>query len=285
MEDPYDVLGISKNSTFASVRQRYIELAKLHHPDKLQNISKEERDEHEKYFKRVTAAYHMIAEMQKKDNSTPDACTPPSYEYDIENWREIWNNVESFIKAGMKRVQKQKIHRFRLPITMQDIYLDRVKKVELILRSSHDAPVYLRVPCKEYPFFRIFQDNVEYECNMELQEHSMYELDANMNICTTIYITPGEYVFGTKSEIPFITDSEKVEIDIPAFCGMDYRVEIKDKGLFPQTSLLVTVKLALPSKMRWDSMAEAEKRDIQNSLNQINALYEISSGVETTKSI
>ena len=53
----YEILGLPNNTEFSQVKKRYRELALKHHPDKCQN-----KEEAEKKFKEIAAAYEAIKE-------------------------------------------------------------------------------------------------------------------------------------------------------------------------------------------------------------------------------
>jgi len=278
MEDPYDILCISHTASFAEVRQRYIELAKLHHPDKLHHISEEEKKEHEKYFKKVTGAYQHISDIHngKSNNSyKSDKCSNND-----DNWRDIWHGVENFLKEQMKTIfeksPEKQIHIFRLPVTLEDIYNKKIKKVELILRNQN-IPIYLRVNCNEYPEALIEDSGKMYRCKMVLQEHKLFSIDNCMNLCYNCEITMKEYINGCNKIIKYL-DLSDIVIDIEPFSNLE-DIVIENKGLIENTLLIIKISIALPMRELWDKLNNIERMDMQNSLNQINALFKTSDGL------
>lgn len=281
MEDPYDILCISRTASFAEVRQRYIELAKLHHPDKLHHISEEEKKEHEKYFKKVTGAYQRISDIHNgKANKNSYYTNINDNNENSDEWRNIWNSVENFLKEQMKtmfeKTPEKQIHIFRLPVTLEDIYNKKIKKVELILRNQN-TPIYLRVNCNEYPEALIQNNGKMYRCKMILQEHKLFTIDNCMNLCYKCEITMKEYINGSNKIIKYL-DLSDIIIDIEPFSKLE-EIIIHNKGLLENTSLIIKINLSLPSKELWDKLDNHEKMDMQNSLNQINALFKTSDGL------
>jgi molecular chaperone DnaJ len=62
MKNPYEVLGVAKESTPDEIKSAYRKLAHLHHPDK----NPGNKDAEEK-FKEISAAYEVLSDSEKKD--------------------------------------------------------------------------------------------------------------------------------------------------------------------------------------------------------------------------
>lgn len=56
-EDPYSILGISKNATKTDIKKAFRDLSKKHHPDK---------GGEEKTFQKISAAYNILSDDQKR---------------------------------------------------------------------------------------------------------------------------------------------------------------------------------------------------------------------------
>ncbi len=61
--DYYDILGISRNSTYEEIKTKYRELVKKYHPD-LNGGTKES----EERFKKIVEAYEVLSEEKKNEN-------------------------------------------------------------------------------------------------------------------------------------------------------------------------------------------------------------------------
>ena len=59
--DYYEILGLDKKATDASIKKAYRKLAKKYHPDSNPNDK-----EAEKRFKEVTEAYNVLSNKEKK---------------------------------------------------------------------------------------------------------------------------------------------------------------------------------------------------------------------------
>ena len=283
-EDPYDVLKLPKTASFQEVRIKYIELAKKHHPDRLQNQSDEERSKNEAYFKKVTVAYHTIENLEKGGRN----CT--AEEREGLDWRTIWNRVEKFMKEYMNHAnvatyeKTNYTHSCKIPVSLEEIHAGKIKKVELFVHHQED-PVYLKVPCNEFPQYRIHMDSHEYICNMVLQPHPIYTIDSSMQLHTNVQIRPTEYIEGARVALHYLEKDVEVEMQIPPFYDLDKPWIVPSMGLFRKSDLVVHLQLMAPSKEIWTKLSEMERSNIINLLNQTNALYGMDPGLEKPKTI
>jgi DnaJ like chaperone protein len=64
--NPYIVLGCSSNDNFATIRKRYLQLSKEHHPDALigKGVPKEVIEESKKKMRAINSAFDKIEKMQ-----------------------------------------------------------------------------------------------------------------------------------------------------------------------------------------------------------------------------
>lgn len=60
--DPYKILGINKNATFAEIKKAYRKLAMIHHPDK----NPDNQEESTEIMKKLTAAYTILEKKFKR---------------------------------------------------------------------------------------------------------------------------------------------------------------------------------------------------------------------------
>jgi hypothetical protein len=72
--DPWSVLEVSRKSSPEAVRQAYLRLVRLHHPDRYPANSREQRI-HEERMKEVTEAYRAILGQAEP---SPDRSSPSS---------------------------------------------------------------------------------------------------------------------------------------------------------------------------------------------------------------
>jgi preprotein translocase subunit Sec63 len=60
-DDPYQILGVTRNSQQNEIQKKYRELCLKYHPDKSVQKSSRERDQCENMFKEVQKAYLLLA--------------------------------------------------------------------------------------------------------------------------------------------------------------------------------------------------------------------------------
>lgn len=66
VDDPYKALNLPHTATFAEIKKSYRELARQYHPDRLMSASEEEKHEANKNFSRISAAYSLLMDPQRK---------------------------------------------------------------------------------------------------------------------------------------------------------------------------------------------------------------------------
>jgi DnaJ like chaperone protein len=59
-KDPYNILGVSRDSTQEEIKKAYRQLANKYHPDKVQHLGDEFRELAENRFKEIEAAYRQL---------------------------------------------------------------------------------------------------------------------------------------------------------------------------------------------------------------------------------
>ena len=60
MKNYYDVLGVNENSSSADITKAFKDLAKKHHPDKVQHLGEAYIKSAKEKFSRIQAAYENI---------------------------------------------------------------------------------------------------------------------------------------------------------------------------------------------------------------------------------
>jgi hypothetical protein len=98
--DPYDVLGVEREATDEEIRDAYIKLAKLHHPDKNPGDP-----EAENRFKAVGAAYDTIKDKEKRaryDSGESDATNERDGARTIPRWVAEMNEKHMIVNENGK---------------------------------------------------------------------------------------------------------------------------------------------------------------------------------------
>ena len=58
MQDPYSILGVSRNASDEEIKKAYRKLSRIYHPDA--NINNPNKDQAEAKFKEIQQAYQQI---------------------------------------------------------------------------------------------------------------------------------------------------------------------------------------------------------------------------------
>ena len=184
-KNPYEIMGISRASTIAQVKVRYFELARKHHPDKLDiNTSDEERKKHEDIFKEITNAYSRInkeKEFEAKFGSNTHDGNFNGFNFNMsddmqhEDWRSVWAGLESLFNAPdtwerMKNIVTDTIKDTIYEVAMHNINKSTKKWKEsssststFITRHNINVPVTLEeVHLKKHKKLRLFLKDIKF---------------------------------------------------------------------------------------------------------------------------
>jgi curved DNA-binding protein CbpA len=63
--DPYELLGVSKNSSFSEIKSAYKKKSLIYHPDRLSNKSKAEQEKGKVIFQKINNAYQYLLENEQ----------------------------------------------------------------------------------------------------------------------------------------------------------------------------------------------------------------------------
>ena len=257
--DPYEILGLKYPCSKSEIKQRYHELAKKHHPDKLSHLSDEECKKHEEQFKKINVAYELLNNQEFQDTSHKD-------------WKGMWSYMEQFMKnpdmskiftevihiAKEYKKQKGSEHHVKVPITLEEVHQRKEKKLRLFLKNIEE-PIFIQVDCVCYPNFLytyITPDDKTLFIHIEfiLKEHEIYSLDeffSTHDLLTEVKINLYEYFAGCSKTI-YDLDGKEVTIQIPKYC-ID-NITIPNKGLHYKGSINVMVRVQLPSNKEMEKI-------------------------------
>lgn len=196
MKDPYIVLGIPRGSDWATIKARYRDLAREHHPDKLLHLPAEERQRHEDIFKEITVAYTYLMEGGSRynrtwNNSAGGEGGSAGDEESNEHWRSVWERVEDMFQkkevwqamgevlkdvatkykerkaaeaaaaaaaaSAAEEAASEEPHYFDMPVTLEEIFNNKEKKLRLFLKGVL-KPIIVKVFCGSFPEHRVIYD-------------------------------------------------------------------------------------------------------------------------------
>ena len=284
MEDPYEILGISRLSSSSEIRIRYYELAKKHHPDRLLHLPIKERNENEEYFKKITSAYSTI---EKELNSDTKINNDNNENFINSDWRKIWNNFENLfhnedlwseLKTYVKKKLKNK-HIFHVDVTLEEIYFCKKKKLRLFL-EDYKTPIFLTLSCDAYPlqkFLRELDDEeILIEVKINITPHKIYRIldneDSDDEILKDLYcnieINWYEYLTGKNITLPFLDNSD-INVDIEPFYNVNKSITISKKGMIDKGNLYIDIYVKNPSKEEYLKIKNANPSFLEN----LNAVF------------
>ena len=190
-KNPWEVLGIPRNSSIDDIKAQYRRLALSLHPDKHNaNLSEEERKQREDQFKEVSVAYQVAMSMADTPNRNTEW-------QDSEKWRHIWERVEcimrnhDFMRGTIKDILNIAVNRmayagsvplhnvystssscsdsedesepslkkqmddipriFKLTVTMEEVHSKKSRRVRLFLKEHSKDPFYEDVDFDMFP--------------------------------------------------------------------------------------------------------------------------------------
>lgn len=314
--NPYEVLGIPADSTFAQVRARYFQLARKHHPDKLHHLSEEERKKNEEYFQKISAAYSSIE--KGYDPSSPNS---QQTNQKPDHWRTVWSKVETLFQRPdvwecMRQVVKDTLvdvankvveehvhtkdsagasagasrssssgrsHHIQVPVTLYDLHIGKRKKLQLFLQGIQQ-PIQTHLHCKNFPKkheFATCMDGKTHTVSIDYNiiPHDTFRLDdilGTQDLYVDIDITWYDYIYGVTKQITYL-DGSVIDAVFAPFARVDCPQRWEGKGLAGKGDLYISFHIQHPSNEQWSGLSADQQN---NFLNILNALIHIRSGVE-----
>lgn len=248
--NPYEVLGLKRGASLEEIRQRYKHLAKLNHPDRLHNVSEDEKKEKEEFFKRVTVAYHIAMETADSKPSKEGATEGATGGW--SGWGEVLFNT--FADVANKYMQRKE-HRLRVPVDIADVYLRRQKKLQVFLKGVEE-PVMLTIACHKQRVVTdiIVEDGSVHKVVLDLVvgEHPIYFFDEDGELVANVDVMWSEYIRGKRVEIRFL-DGADVIVEIPPFACLD------EWTPHPSGKFKVCLRVVCPERGWWDHLDEENR--------------------------
>jgi DnaJ-class molecular chaperone len=266
-------------------------LARKHHPDKLKNISDEEKINHEAIFKEISNAYSDI----EKDIKNGGSGNSTYASYSNDDWRSIWNELEAMFQSPgawekmasivkntvhdvtVEGLKQLKTHHIKINITLEEAHMKKQKKLRLFL-SDIQEPIFVTVDTGEYPIMDIkhvlsngFPVNIT--ITMELLPHPIYRLDDvldSWDLFTVIKTTWVDYINGKELTLKFV-DGKTINVTLEPFNAYKGPICIENHGLCGLGHLYISVDMATPSDSKgiWKSLPQDKKELFINMLQEL----------------
>jgi DnaJ-class molecular chaperone len=277
VEDPYKVLGVSKNASEADIKKAYRKLAKQLHPD-LNPGDKGAEDR----FKDVSAAFNILGTPEKRekfDNGEIDAsgAEQPDYQYykeyaggdgarqygsgaDFEDFGGIFSDLFNRGRAdGRQQFKMRGVDiRYHLAVDFIDAAVGATKRISLPDGSSIDIKVpegvkhgqTIRLRGKGQPGVDGGPTGDAF-IEIEVLPHPVFRRESS-DIVVELPIAIDEAVLGGKVDVPTIGGS--VRMTIPRGSGSGQTLRLRGKGVKDSTSGKMgdqrcVLKVVLPEEM------------------------------------
>lgn len=289
--NPFDILGINRNSTKEDAKRAYREIALSCHPDKLTRVTDScEKAEKINRFKEATIAYNTIVNEEHIFSEGND---------DLD-WGQLWktffNNKEDtgeilkdvfldvasvFMKGNIKpkafyhpsQSLSVTSHEISVDISYSEIMNNKRKRLRLILVDIEE-PIFVDINCGNYPQVikeYIDDDDNEHEItiNMNIKKHKMYDYIlrdcGKIDLITSMKLSVSEYIEGTTKKIKYI-DETFLDVAVEPF-QEDYLI-VKGKGL-KNGDIYVDIRIAPPKYTQWNCLESSDKSELIRILKTI----------------
>lgn len=139
-ENLYEILEIESNATSSEIKRAYRKLALKYHPDK---VSEDERESSEIQFKKVSYAYEILIDEEKRYNYDQFGSADPQASYASNPFEQFYggnfnefggNDFHDFFNGGGdsrnggNRTHRQRTEdaHIKVEVTLEDLYLGKV---------------------------------------------------------------------------------------------------------------------------------------------------------------
>lgn len=288
-KNPYDILGISRNSTKDDAKRAYREIALSTHPDKLIHI----KDENEKAmkiekFKEATVAYDRIINDKIEYYEDEDTNWNDILNTFLNNKHEAYNIMKdvffdiasiyinnkirpkSYYKPQQEPVKK---HDITLEVSYKEIMKNSKKKLRLFLVDIEE-PVFFDVYCGSFPLVvkQYFdEDDVEHEINVNMKIKEMEGFDNLINdngeidIITSLNISIKDHILGVDKDILYV-DNNTITVSIPELS--EDVIKIDGMGI-KGGDLYIKISLSGVGKKEWSNLNEGDKTEMIRILRKM----------------
>lgn len=273
--NPYDVLGLQPSCSLQDIRKAYKCIALQNHPDKLHNVEDNTRKACEERFKNATVAYHILLEQHGKVEPHP---TGPEY------WKAMWEQMESFLsKQNTQNIIESivdvatkyirvKRHRVRMPVSLDDIYNKKERKVEFFLKGI-ETPVCTTLNCGDYPetSFEYHDEDGKHHLvyvTFCVKSHPLFDIESGGHLETTMQVSWNDFIQGCELKIPYFNGSY-VATFLNPFQDISEPIIVSGKGITPDHDLVIYVDLQTPLQDAWEHITASERSAFMGTLKKI----------------
>ena len=231
MNDYYNILGISKNSSITDIKNKYKKIAIECHPDKLHNILDPNiKNDKIEFFKKATEAYKFLTNNYYNDFNDFN---------DFSFLNTIFNYINKFKTKNIK-------HHFNLDVSYFEVFNNTKRKIRILLNNVNE-PIFIIMHCSKFP--QLIINHIDDDCNDHEITINMILISNNTNythiinndktidLFYDIICSLKEFICGFSKDIIFI-DNNILNINIKPFT-LKY---IIDKYGINNGNLIINIK-------------------------------------------
>lgn len=270
------VLELDSNSTDEDIKKRYREIALNNHPDKLVNVSDEEREEKEKVFKASTEAYQCL--MNKETMRADEMFSSFGIDENLMNSFGLDDNFMNEFQSMSMNMGKifetynSMVTKFNTSvyISFYDLLTKKVLKKDV---SIYGINIKVDVDCAKFPKQVILKKmngfKTEIIVEMKLEEHNKFSHKIKKNgmidLIYVIGLTHYQFYKGVESKVENIDGSIVTFRTEP---GSDKRVRIKGAGL-NSGDMLIKIQIINPKSSLLKEITDEEHQTLLEILAKL----------------
>jgi curved DNA-binding protein len=252
--NPYEILGVNKNSTSDEIKKAYRILASKNHPDKGGDTAK---------FQEIQTAYDILSDPQKRHQFDRTGSSTTQFNIGPENFEDLFAFF-GFQNSPFTQHQRRKNQDIRTTINLnlEDILTDGQKNI--LIQTSHQQKTFdIKIPkgiphgtTIKYPqlgdslFSNLPAGDLYITVN--INPHPRFQL-VGLDLLTNLTIDCFQAILGCEQTIIGL-DNKTFSLKIPAGVQNNTKLKISGEGLpaFRQDikgNLLVQIFISIPTNL------------------------------------
>jgi curved DNA-binding protein len=242
MRDPYETLGVNKNTSPEDIKKSFKKLAKKYHPDMSGGDDSK--------FKEINEAYDILKDPQKKQQYDLGGFDPSSpfnqagFSFSTTGFDDI---IKDFFQSGPSRTtsfhrqqMRNKDVKIRIRCTLEDIYFQTQKSLTVQLPNGQTKVVNVTIPVdannNTIIRFKGLGDNTHGNLppgnlmvHVKIDEHDTYRRD-DFDLHMDHKISVFDVICGTQLSLSHISKN-KIKTTIPELSQPTQTIRFKERGM------------------------------------------------------
>jgi DnaJ-class molecular chaperone len=253
--DPYNTLGVDRNSTQEDIKKAYRKLAAQHHPD---------RGGDTKRFQEIQGAYDTLCDPNRRaqfDN-------PPSnheMHFNFGNMNDIFN-MFNMRGAGSAR----QLYNFSIQLTLEQILHDSVQTLQI---NSNQGQKYVQINVPRgvesgqmYRYDELLE-NVSIQITFFVNQHSKFNRNG-LDLYSTVTVNVFDLILGTT--LNFVTvHGKELEIKLSKLSKSDHQLRLPGHGLSNAQAVgdqYILIKAEIPDTISNELLIAIEQEKLRRKV-------------------